>query len=70
MAKVMISLPQELLKEIDLAAKREHRSRSELIRETVRLYLAESSQLTSRKSLSRNKGFLWVTVPHDEESVH
>ena len=38
-AKVMISIPEEFLAEIDKVAKEESRSRSELIREAVRLYL-------------------------------
>jgi metal-responsive CopG/Arc/MetJ family transcriptional regulator len=40
MAKVMISVPDELLEEIDQAAKAEHRSRSEFVREAAREYLA------------------------------
>lgn len=38
-AKVMISLPREFLAEIDRVAREEHRTRSELLREAVRLYL-------------------------------
>ena len=38
MAKVMISLPDEFLLEIDDIAKTEHRTRSELIREALRHY--------------------------------
>ena len=38
--KIMISLPDELLKDIDAAADEENRSRSELIREASRQYLA------------------------------
>lgn len=39
MAKVMISLPDKFLKAVDTAARSEHRSRSELIREAVRTYV-------------------------------
>jgi len=39
MAKVMISVPEALLEEIDRAAKAEHRSRSEFVREAAREYL-------------------------------
>ncbi|HEY67915.1 MAG TPA: ribbon-helix-helix protein, CopG family [Thermoflexia bacterium] len=35
----MISLPREFLVEIDRVAREEHRTRSELLREAVRLYL-------------------------------
>ena len=41
MAKVMITMPDELLKKADKVATAEHRSRSELIREALRAYLAE-----------------------------
>lgn len=38
--KIMISLPEELLKDIDEAAAAEHRSRSGLVREATREYVA------------------------------
>lgn len=38
--KILFSLPEELLKEIDSLAAAEHRSRSELIREATREYVA------------------------------
>ena len=41
MAKIMISLPDEFLKIIDQAAKREHRRRSEFLREAVRFFLSQ-----------------------------
>ena len=37
--KVMISIPEEFLAEIDIAAKEENRNRSEFMREAARLYL-------------------------------
>jgi Arc/MetJ-type ribon-helix-helix transcriptional regulator len=39
MAKVMISLPERFLSEVDKAAQVEHRTRSDLIREALREYL-------------------------------
>jgi len=39
--KVLISLPEKFLEEIDQAAEREQRSRSELIREALRQYLKD-----------------------------
>lgn len=39
MAKVLISMKEEFLDEIDKLADNEHRSRSELIREALRLYM-------------------------------
>jgi metal-responsive CopG/Arc/MetJ family transcriptional regulator len=38
-AKVMVSFPEEFLAEVDRVARKEHRSRSELLREAMRLYL-------------------------------
>lgn len=43
MAKVILTVPDEFLKEIDREAKIEHRSRSELIREALREYLSSST---------------------------
>jgi len=37
--KILVSLPQEFLDEVDQLADEEHRSRSELIREALRAYL-------------------------------
>ncbi|MDF3821714.1 ribbon-helix-helix protein, CopG family [Leptospira sp. 96542] len=41
---VNISFEKALLKEIDKIAKREHRSRSELIREATRAYIEKKSK--------------------------
>jgi len=38
-SKIMISVPEEMLCELDHEARQEHRSRSEFIREAVRLFL-------------------------------
>lgn len=40
MARFMISMPDEMLKKLDEAARKEHRSRSELLREAARHRLA------------------------------
>jgi metal-responsive CopG/Arc/MetJ family transcriptional regulator len=37
---ISVSIPEEMLPEIDNAARREHRSRSELIREALHRYLS------------------------------
>ena len=39
--KVMVSLPPEFLSEVDRIARAEHRSRSELFREAMRLYMGQ-----------------------------
>jgi predicted transcriptional regulator len=44
MAKVLISLPDALLRETDHLAKRQHRSRSELFRDALRLVLEREGQ--------------------------
>jgi len=38
-AKVMVSFPDEFLAKVDRIAREEHRSRSELLREAMRLYM-------------------------------
>ena len=40
MSKVMISLTDGFLQEVDTMAQAEHRSRSELVREAIRAYVA------------------------------
>ena len=42
MAKVLISMPEKFLDEIDGVADNENRSRSELIREALRTYIHRS----------------------------
>lgn len=37
MAKIMVSLPDDFLKKVDRIAKTQHRSRSELIRDALRV---------------------------------
>ena len=39
MSKVMISLPDDFLDDVDALAKTEHRSRSEFVREALRAYV-------------------------------
>lgn len=46
MAKVLISMKEEFLDEIDSLAANEHRSRSELIREALRLYMRSRQKST------------------------
>lgn len=42
MARFIVSMPDEMLKALDAAARREQRSRSELLREAVRRHLAST----------------------------
>lgn len=39
-----ISLPKDLVKSVDMVAKKEYRNRSELIREALRVYLADKQE--------------------------
>ena len=42
MARILISMPEKFLQEIDGVAENESRSRSELIREALRTYIQKS----------------------------
>jgi len=54
--KVMISIPEEFLVEIDEAAKEDNRSRSEFMREAARLYLkVRKAQTTPGQDLRVQK---------------
>ena len=46
-----ITIPEELLKEMDKQAQREHRNRSEILREAIRRYLEERN----RKNLEEQR---------------
>ena len=63
MAKVMISIPAKFLSKVDRAARSQGRSRSELIRESLRNTLGESSVRKSwKKAIAplRQLEALWV----------
>ncbi len=47
MAKVLITMPEKLLKEMERAATAEHRSRNEWVREAVRVQLARPRRRVS-----------------------
>ncbi len=51
MAKVLISMREEFLDEIDEMAKTEHRSRSEFIREAVRQYISNKTKRVDFQAL-------------------
>lgn len=52
----MISLPQNLLQEVDGMVEKENSNRSELIREAMKLYLLERRKKYIRESMQ--KGYL------------
>jgi CopG family transcriptional regulator/antitoxin EndoAI len=47
-ARVLISLPDSFLEEIDQIADEEHRTRSELIREALRNYIRAMENMSDR----------------------
>ena len=62
--KILVSLPEKFLEDVDRVATEEHRSRSELIREALRAYLEtrkvkkvreQSASYTVKKSKSKPK---------------
>ena len=55
-AKVLISMPEEFLKQIDAIAAIENRSRSELIAEALRTYILRNNQ--NSKTYNRNAQIL------------
>ena len=50
MAKVLISLPDKFLTEVDELAENEQRTRSELIREALRTYIRKNIRIDLKKS--------------------
>ena len=52
MARVLISMPEKFLDEIDSVASTENRTRSELIREALRTYMYRNQLRNTQKSVS------------------
>lgn len=50
MAKVLVSIPDKFLTQIDEVAENEQRTRSELIREALRTYMRRTSSIDTKKS--------------------
>ena len=50
MTRVMISVPDKFLNRMDEVAEREERSRSELIREAIRQYVAKTNPIRGVKN--------------------
>ncbi|NLW07409.1 MAG: ribbon-helix-helix protein, CopG family [Clostridia bacterium] len=51
--RIMISLPESLLAEVDNLATVERRNRSEFIREAMKLYIAERKRRSMREQMKR-----------------
>lgn len=58
MARIMLTIPDELLTEVDVAAKGEHRNRSEFLREALRCYLRQPPPLTKKMSPKQALGII------------
>jgi CopG family transcriptional regulator/antitoxin EndoAI len=54
--RILVSLPESLLEEVDILAAMENRNRSEFIREAMRLYIRERKKMKIRESMK--KGYL------------
>jgi metal-responsive CopG/Arc/MetJ family transcriptional regulator len=52
MARLLISMPEKFLQEIDNFAKQEQRSRSELIREALRKYMNKAKNVNALQNAS------------------
>ena len=52
MARVLISMPEKFLDEIDTVANSENRTRSELIREALRTYMYRNQLRNSKKAVT------------------
>ncbi|WP_366922920.1 ribbon-helix-helix protein, CopG family [Metallumcola ferriviriculae] len=51
--RIMISLPENLLEEVDGFASLEKRNRSEFIREAMKLYISERKRKTLREQMKK-----------------
>jgi len=51
--RIMISLPESLLEEVDGLASLEKRNRSEFIREAMKLYISERKRKTLREQMQK-----------------
>lgn len=63
-AKVYISLPQDFLGQVDELAQEEHLSRSALIREALKLYMAQRSQARALQDFQKQAAALRERYKH------
>ncbi len=74
--KVMVSFPEEFLAEVDRIAREEHRTRSELLREAMRLYMERKrskrrpgSDLRVRQAVATQDALTRLAPGTDEDST-
>lgn len=63
MARFVVTIPEDFLQEVDVRAKAEHRSRSELVREALRGYLRSGER---REDISERAEFKKAIQLQDE----
>lgn len=49
--KILISIPEKLLKELDVASKNDNTTRSDFIRKSIRFYLIEKRKIEIREKM-------------------
>jgi CopG family transcriptional regulator/antitoxin EndoAI len=62
--RILVSLPESLLEEVDVLAAMENRNRSEFIREAMKLYIKERKKMKIRESMK--KGYLEMAAINAE----
>jgi len=62
--RILVSLPQSLLEEVDVLAAMENRNRSEFIREAMKLYIRERKKAQIRESMK--KGYMEMAAINTE----
>ncbi len=67
--KVSLSLPERLARQAERVAKREGRTRNELLREALKLYLAESKWRELRKYGAAQAGKLGLAEDNVERLI-
>ena len=60
--RIMISLPDYLLQEVDGVAEKENSNRSELIRQAMRLYLLERKKRVLPSHIILNIRYVWLKI--------
>lgn len=67
--RIMITLPQALLEEVDVMIDIEHKNRSQLIREAMRFYLKEKRKAQLREEMRKGyQEMAWLNLRLCEEA--
>jgi CopG family transcriptional regulator/antitoxin EndoAI len=76
--KIIVSVPDSLLAEMDLLSVEERKNRSEIVREAIRLYINERKKMVLREQLRKgytemgdiNKAIAEETFNTDHEALN